>query len=87
VESGVGRVLPPGIWSALERRLRDPRDAATSQARGSRATGTEFPSDVIEPLDGVELVIGPAGPSPVSELNTLVTESGCPEPPELTSDW
>jgi hypothetical protein len=87
VESGVGRVLPPGIWSALERRLRDPRDAATSQARGSRATGTEFPSDVIEPLEGVELVIGPAGPSPVGELNTLVTESGCPEPPELTSDW
>jgi hypothetical protein len=87
VESGVGRLLPPGLWSALGRRLCDPRDAASSQARGSRVTAFEFPSDVIEPLEGVELVIGPAGPASVSDLNTLVTESGCPDPPELTSDW
>jgi hypothetical protein len=87
VESGVGRLLPPGLWSALGRRLCVPRDAASSQARGSRVTAFEFPSDVIEPLEGVELVIGPAGPASVSDLNTLVTESGCPDPPELTSDW
>jgi len=87
VESGVGRLLPPGLWSALDHRLRDPRDAASSQARGSRAMGREFPSDVIESLEGVELVIGPTGSTPVADLSALVTESGCPEPSELTSDW
>jgi hypothetical protein len=87
VESGVGRLLPPGLWSALDKRLCDPRDAASSQARGSRAMGSEFPSDVIESLEGVELVIGPTGSTPVADLSALVTESGCPEPSELTSDW
>ncbi len=45
VEAGVGRVLPPRLWDALERRL----DAATS------------PDGVMVPLAGVDQVAGPSG--------------------------
>ena len=87
VESGVGRLLPPRMWAALESRLGDPPDAARSQARGSRVRGGDLHSDVIESLAGVELVIGPSGAARVTDLAALVTESDCPEPAELTSGW
>ena len=56
VESGVGRLLPPALWSALDQHLRDPRDAASSQARGTRTSGVGSYPDLIEDLEGVELV-------------------------------
>jgi hypothetical protein len=87
VESGVGRLLPPKLWSALEARLCDPHDAASSQARGSRSGGSQFPSDLIESFEGVELVVGPHGSTQVAGLEEIVTESGCPEPSELTCGW
>lgn len=87
VEAGVGRLLPPGLWNALDQHLRDPRDAASSQARGSRVSASALASDLIEPLDGVELVVAPTGVAAVADLAEMITESGCPEPPELTSGW
>jgi hypothetical protein len=87
VESGVGRLLPPGLWSALDQHLRDPRDAASSQARGSRISGGGLHADVIEGLEGVELVVAPTGVASLDHLEQMITESGCPEPSELTSGW
>jgi hypothetical protein len=87
VESGVGRLLPPRLWSALDQHLRDPRDAASSQARGTRTSGIGPHSDLIEGLEGVELVFTPTGVGRVADLEEMITESGCPEPSELTSGW
>ncbi len=76
VESGVGRLLPAKLWSALVSRL--------TAAGGSILKDLGF---MIEPLDYVELVVGPAGTTLRADLGRAVAVVDCPEPPELTAPW
>jgi hypothetical protein len=68
VVAGVGRVLPPRLWSALARRIE--RTAASSPTRAA----------CVSDLRGVERVIGPRG---ALRLAVALAEADCPEPPEL----
>ena len=76
VESGVGRLLPSNLWRALVDRLTEP--------------GGQTDWDLaylVEPLDGVELVVGPGGTTLREALPTEAANVECPEPPELTARW
>ncbi len=76
VESGVGRLLPSKLWSALVDRLTQPPGTV------SRDSGY-----VVETLDCVELVVGPDGTTLKADLPNKASTVDCPEPPELTSPW
>jgi hypothetical protein len=76
VESGVGRLLPPKLWSALVDRLTQP----------GGPTARDF-SYVVEPTDCVKLVVGPAGTTLKRDLASQVAKVDCPEPSELTARW
>lgn len=67
VVAGVGRVLPPRLWSALEERMTGGSTAATH-------------GQVVVPLHGVTTVVGPDGARP---LDVVLARPSCPEPPEL----
>jgi hypothetical protein len=85
VESGVGRLLPRKIWEALVVRLggRSTDDHATSHV----ISVPESPDGSVEPLDGVEMIVGPSGPVPITNLDLEIARSDCPEPPELVAGW
>jgi hypothetical protein len=76
LESGVGRLLPAKLWSALVSRASDP-DGATLRDLGY----------MLEPVDCAELVVGPAGTTLRDRLATEVAKVDCPEPSELTAPW
>jgi hypothetical protein len=76
VESGVGRLLPPKLWTALASRVLEP-DGAPRRDLGYS----------LEPIDYVELVVGPTGTTLRDDLATEVAAVDCPEPPELTAPW
>lgn len=73
IESGVGRLLPRALWQALVTRV----------DTGRFEPGSHW---LVESLDGVELVIGPDGTTPVGNLPAAASVA-CPEPPELTGGW
>jgi hypothetical protein len=76
VESGVGRLLPAKLWTALASRLVEPDGAPRIDLGYS-----------LEPTDCIELVVGPTGTTLRDELATEVAAVDCPEPPELTAPW
>ena len=76
VESGVGCLLPQKLWSALVDRLTQPGGSTTRDL-----------SYVLEPIECVELVVGPAGTTLRRDLASEVARVDCPEPPELTTRW
>jgi hypothetical protein len=71
VESGVGRLLPPKLWDALE----------------ARVSALEHGSDVIAPLESVQVVVGPNGTTKLADLVVNTGTTGCPEPSELIAGW
>ncbi len=65
--AGVGRVLPPGLWSSLAARL---------------ATGEPWAApDEVVPLDLVDVVVRPSGLLTRDELS--LAPADCPDAPEL----
>ena len=86
VESGVGRCSLQGFGVPLTSTFAI-HGTSSSQARGTRTSGVGPHPDLIEDLEGVELVIAPTGVGRVADLEEMITESGCPEPSELTSNW
>lgn len=82
VEAGVGRVLPPRLWAAAERRLEGGRPRRV----GIDAAGVVGGARAVErvSLDGVAMVAGPDGVRPLADA---VSRATCPEPPELLAPW
>lgn len=64
---GVGRVLPPRLWSLVEDRL-------------TAGPGLGRHGPLVVPLDAITTVVGPDGPQP---LSAALARPACPEPPEL----
>lgn len=76
VEAGVGRLLPSKLWNALVGKLTEPGSISRSDS-----------GYMLEPLDCVELVVGPAGVTLSADLGHEAQVVDCPEPPELTAPW
>jgi hypothetical protein len=85
VESGVGRSLPRKIWEALATRL-DGRPA-DNRATSHVISVPESADGSVESFDGVEMIVGPSGPVPLTNLDVEIARSECPEPPELVAGW
>lgn len=71
LEAGVGRLLAPRLWEALQRQL------VAERGRSSGSVG-------LDSLDGVERVVGPGG---AVSLEAALAEVDCPEPPALLRPW
>jgi hypothetical protein len=74
LEAGVGRVLPPRLWDSLESRV------ARSRRRHGRSLRTLSGHHELFELRGVERVVGPRG---AKGLDVALSETDCPEPPEM----
>ncbi|HUC35869.1 MAG TPA: hypothetical protein VMR97_01965 [Acidimicrobiales bacterium] len=72
-EAGVGRLLPPRLWSAMCRRL-GAEGPAAARPQHVRGHSRLFDHDLLEQ------VVGPYGARPLAEALAV---RDCPEPPEL----
>ena len=68
VVAGVGRVLPAGLWAAVEARLGDVPEPWAG------------PTERV-PLELVDVIVGPGGPETIDEA---LARAGCVAVPELT---
>ncbi|MGO9344311.1 MAG: hypothetical protein ACLP6E_17630 [Acidimicrobiales bacterium] len=91
VESGVGRLLPPKLWSALVGRVTEPGEPGEAGGPGGpggpRGRIRHELGYFLESTDCAELILGPSGTTRTVELGRDVAAVDCPEPPELTAPW